>query len=778
MDNITPLLPTGTEQLDCDRFNQIINALRERTNHLGTQDCSTTLTGLENCISSSSAFSSLETSVNSLNTSYNTLRDDIYESTGYIQGLINNSSTLLNARIDGIVTQSNNNNNVITSLTSSVNTVGARVGVLELDMNTVKTSIDNIEGLLGIDFAVANIVRLDGINTYTNTSTINDFRATTSFYVPPINKNYQDVILSDSNAISLGWLKAEVRNLLTEDLLTKDNAWEGINTYERPPHLLLVPGLNDLTNEAVSATWVRANMAANFLSGTIPIIYKDPSNANRLLWTAGTLTFNGIDYSIPAGGYTYTQDGQFYVIADSTGNVININANSQTSPGSSETNKQILGEVNVTINSANNYNIRQVKGLTLRIGDFAAKSIANTFNASNTFNEESYFNGDTNFKGKFTLDTTATATTKVKIISTATIEGNPTDNYLATTDWVKSRVAEGVLNYDSINNLVVFNDDILEDNTIISLGGRKVYVDEPSKDSNDNQIATTKFINEKVDGNIVVPSFEVTPNTLILNYGDGYVPLPEGKTCTGSLCIGGNTCKITSGKIDLSLNTKLVYLDYVDCRVRTSSELIPDEVGKVLGYIDINVDENNTSSNNYNVTVTPVSTTLYAPTNSPSFSGEPKVPTPPEESDSSIIPNTEWVQDRLYDLLHKPCDVKSTTRPSVVDKGGLTINLTPGYITEPNGSDIFVNTLTQDLALVDNATEYIYFRYFDDKIVASTTEPHFTDGLLIARVITNNAAIIAIYHAQGFTTTCTAITSNYKVGFGGRIIYVPNNNNL
>lgn len=775
MDNITPLLPTGPGELDCERFNLIINAIRERSNHLGTQNCATTLSGLEDCISNSSAFGSLQTSIASLTSSYNTLRDDIYQSGGYIQGLIDNNDTLLRSLIDGLETQVNANTNLVQTLEVNVSTLSSRVGSLEVDMVEVQSAIANLENLLGVDFAVSNIVRLDTDNIYTADSTVNDFSLSQNLLVPFVNKNYSDVATSDKNALSAGWLKTEARNLLEEELLTVDNTWTEDNEYVKPPVLLNNPGVDNLTNEVISATWVRANIARNFLSGGAPIIYKDTVNSNRLLWTAGTLAFNGTEYNIPAGGYTYGQEGQFYVIADATGNVVNINPSSLTSPGSSETNKQILGEVNIVLGSDSNYDIRQVNGLTLSIGDFATKSLPNIFKATNNFTEKTTFEGPVEVEGEFTFTDTSTPATDVLVTTSV----NPPDevpegeNYLATTEWVKNRVSQGVLSYLATDDIVVFNDEVLTSDTVINLEGNTIYVDEPPLEADDNQVATVKYVNQKIDGSIVIPEFTVEPGELILNFGEGLVPLPAGTTCTGTSCVGGNFCRINNGKVDIFPDTKVVYIDYSDCRVRVANEPIPESDGKILGYININLDPDNPNSGNYIIEVTPVSTTKYAPIESPSFSGVPVTPLPPENSDNNTIPNTAWVQDRLYDLIHKPCDAESTTRPSVINKAGLLINITPGYIDNPSGTTITVNSLDEDLALVDNTQEYVYVRYSDSNVVASTTIPSTNIGKVIARVITQNGSITGIFHEEGFSTTCTEITRNYKVGFGGNLIYVP-----
>jgi hypothetical protein len=778
MNNITPLLPTEGNPLDCVRFTALIEAIINRANHEGTQPCSS-ISDIEDCISNSTAFSSLENTIATLTNSYNTLRDDIYLSTGYVQTLINNQDLLLRSLIDSLEGQISSNTGLVASLQSNVGTLGIRTTALEGRVTVLETGLENLEALLGVNFEVANIVREDTSNIYTATSLINDFRLTQSLLVPSVNKNYEDVLVADKEALSTGWLRTEARNFLTEELLTKINSWTAANTFTDGPLVIDNAGVDDLTNELVSSTWVRANIAKNFLAGSIPVIYKDPSNKARLLWTAGTLTFNGVNYNIPAGGATYTTDGSFYVIADSTGNTINITTTSLTSPGSSETNKLILGTVTVGNLGSSQYNISQVNALTLRIGDFASKTIANTFLGVNTFNNNVELKGEVKITDSLLLTSTVTAETNALISSTVNPPNTvPTgDNYLATTDWVINKAsAEGLFIYDNTDNLVTFNEELISEATLVSLETTKIYVQEPEIGTDDNQIATVKYVNLKIDGEIIIPEFTPVSNKLIVSYTDGYIPLPEGVTCTGTSCIGGSICRIDGGRIDIFPNTKYVYVDYSDCRVRVSDVDIAESVGKVLSYVDIEVDDSNSSGANYIVNLTPVSTTKYAPIQSPVFSGNPQAPTPAEDSSNHTIPTTEWVQDRLYDLLHKPCDAISTTRPSVINKGGLLINITPGYLPKANNADIFVDTLDQDLAMVDNTTEYIYLRYLDEKIVASTTSPHFTEGELIARVITANGVIVAIYHAEGFDPVCTAITSTYKVGFGGNILYSPDLN--
>jgi len=113
-----------------------------------------------------------------------------------------------------------------------------------------------------------------------------------------------------------------------------------------------------------------------------------------------------------------------------------------------------------------------------------------------------------------------------------------------------------------------------------------------------------------------------------------------------------------------------------------------------------------------------------------------KVTTPPSSTSDKTVANTEWVKGLLGIV---------PSAPVILDGGGLNITYTSGTVTNPSTSTpIYVTGTTLPLAVGANSVEYIWVRYLDGAVVASTVSPNNNQGYLLSSVTTNSTNIVSI----------------------------------
>ena len=210
---------------------------------------------------------------------------------------------------------------------------------------------------------------------------------------------------------------------------------------------------------------------------------------------------------------------------------------------------------------------------------------------------------------------------------------------------------------------------------------------------------------------------------------------------------------------------RYVYVRYSDCAVVVSPTR-PDEnyEGFVIAELLVNCN---------GVQVTARSTGGWAPLTSPAFVGRPTGPEPPANVCDDQLATTGWVCDRIYDILHKPCDGLGLPR---VYRVGSTfqVNVTSGRVPKPQtlgGGHCEVNTLPSPVSVVIGQREYHWIRYRDCRFVVSSSMPNpDTEGYLLATSFTTTTDVIITLVEEAVQHT--AFTKNYVVGYGGNLIYI------
>lgn len=110
--------------------------------------------------------------------------------------------------------------------------------------------------------------------------------------------------------------------------------------------------------------------------------------------------------------------------------------------------------------------------------------------------------------------------------------------------------------------------------------------------------------------------------------------------------------------------------------------------------------------------------------------------TVPPTTNSKEVATTEWVNN-LLGITPNP--------PAVMDAGGLNISYTSGTVVNPlTSSPIHVTGTVQPIAVTDSSIEYVWVRYLDEAVIASSTIPNNNQGYLLATVTTNASSIVGI----------------------------------
>jgi hypothetical protein len=598
-------------------------------------------------------------------------------------------------------------------------------------------------------------------NTFTTGT--HDFSATTSLRGPQPTTSWANATNTDSTVPTIGWLKANLPTGST--LLTSNNVWLGTNSFSQVPTVGPAVPPGDNSNKVPTTSWVQLSIAqavASAISSGVPVLSKSLLDPSTLDWTSGSVVIGGMSVPVGAGSYNYVTPGTYYVKVSQAGIVT---ANS-TSP-SLATGEYLMGTVSV-VAVGSDVEISTVVNTPAPI-NYAVRNAANTYSQTNTFA------GNTTLKpagltvpNGLDAFTATNAGLDFNVIPRGnyTLTGiNENNKSLATTEWVTSKIATGGGGFFE----QVPNGDIrLKGNVTGCLDLTSKCLKTRHPDSNDNStlVATTAWVQAYVSGIPIAP--QLSPgNGLNVNYTSGLVKTPITSPCSGPTCINGE-CNVPSGSLPINPTTRYIYLRYADCAMIASDSTMPANQYHFLG--DVLVEG---AAPNWLVTIVNAPTGNWAPINSPNFVGSPTAPNPMLDDDDNSIATTSWVNDAIERFV---CPPPLTNRPKVVDAGGLNINVTEGVVVSPGATvpDCQVTPLPNPVAVNGGQTEYIWIRYSDCKVVASTFMPKTEHGDVIGVVVSSPDDIISITQvgaAIGSITTC--LTGHYGVGFGGHLVYIP-----
>lgn len=575
---------------------------------------------------------------------------------------------------------------------------------------------------------------------------------------------------------TLQWI---YNNISGSDLLSSNNNWTGLNSFNIGLTTNETISISDNSNKVPNTNWVRSILNSS-LSGGKPVLTKDleSDKYNRLHWTNGAVSINGTRYAVDSGSYTFPDTatpGTYYVKAQFTAGTVTIPA--PTTSNLMAHNEASIGTLTLADVSATaepGYPLREIAGITMTPPDYAFRNQSNIFTQDNTFKSR-FLVDRTPGNGEFVgfdvrHDTITLATDSILFKGNAlfqhtaksneNIPVDSNDTTLATTQWVQNQLAGFKPDPGEELDKFLFSpneDDEVHLRTgynLLSLVGKQLKASRPIEG---NDVATKNWVEGLLSTSpnipIVYPS-----NGLSITWLEGEVEKPDGTVCTIP----------AGGPLSIPTSTNYIYVRYSDCSVLPSSEAVDEDTeGKNIATVD-------TSSTP--IEIEPIYQGNWAPIHSPALTGRPTAPKPPADICDDSIATTEWVCDKVDDILTEPCS-DSYRLPQVynVNAPSLLVNVTNGFVPfnlmdlSQGGCD--VTTADTPIALVANEHEYVWCRYADCKIVASTDMPVEGVGLLLATVDTGPDRIISIEQAPNPGVE-TAFSKNYAVGYGGRIIYI------
>lgn len=601
--------------------------------------------------------------------------------------------------------------------------------------------------------------RLNNSNTFT--AGTHDFTATAGLRAPTPGGTWANATTDNPNVPTIGWLKA---NLPTgSSLLSSNNVWLGNNSYSLIPTIGPAIPQGDNSNKVPTTSWVQFSIAqavAAAISSGVPVLSKSLIDPSTLDWTSGSVVINGVSVPVAAGSYNYVTPGTYYVKANTAGVVTTTSTTPTLAPG-----EYLMGTV-LVVTVGSDVEISTVINTPAPI-NYAIR------NADNTFSRSNVFTGDVRVGQPLPSGATPLTSTNLGIDFNVIPRGNyaltgtnENNKSLATTEWVTSKLAGagGGFFEQTTNGSIRLRPAITG---CLDLTANCLRAPHPVANDNSNTVPTTAWVQAYVSGIPIAP--QLSPGQgLNVNYTSGMVKTPATNPCSGTRCVNGE-CNIPAGSIPINPTTRYIYVRYADCQVIASDAAMAANQYHFLG--DVLVEGNSTTG--WVVTIINAPTGNWAPINSPNFVGNPTAPHPMPDDDDNSIPTTAWVRNTVESTV---CPPPPTNRPRVVDGGGLNINVTAGLIVSPGAAvpDCQITPLPNPLAVNANSTEYIWVRYIDCKVVASTFRPADGHGDIIGIVVSNQDDIVSITQvgaAMGSINTC--LTGHYGVGFGGYLVYSP-----
>ena len=298
----------------------------------------------------------------------------------------------------------------------------------------------------------------------------------------------------------------------------------------------------------------------------------------------------------------------------------------------------------------------------------------------------------------------------------------------------------------------ISNEYLAIPNELYQFQGAILEADHPPMGDASNKVVTTGWLQALLTGSDLYPmTSDATGGTgLLVTVSSGSVPTPTG-----------STCNINALTVPLAVNAdsnEYVYIRYSDCQVVISTVLPLETIGLLISLVETDATHivKITNYSSYN---------SWAKIDSPFFTGEPQGPTPPPGDCSNALATTEFICQVVQALLNNET---LGNQPKVIDAGGLNVNVTEGEVSKPTGDVCVINPLITPVGLTPNSLEYIYVRYVDCAIVASTISPEANVGLVLGTVQTDDTKIINIVQMAG--SLSGLINNHFAVGFGGNLV--------
>lgn len=565
---------------------------------------------------------------------------------------------------------------------------------------------------------------------------------------------WSQVTNTNSSVATLGWVKREVAMMEPEGVAWLNPSSKGLsrNTFGgvhdftgTDASLLYKTVLLDMPSWEVASTMFVNQSLARLNNLPIVTIGQPRSTSwNKVTWSLGSVSVNGTDYVINANLSPFTignTSGIYYLYYNPSAP----NATYQLSVSTSVVNEGLVAKI--TLLSDNTGIVWQP---SLDLTKLARLASPNTFSGSNVFTKDVLFG------------TAGNDATRAKALYP--IPPTLNDNTLITAAWTWDRVNEAKNAYWSIDADRL----IPKPGYTVDIRGRTGLATTPTEESPLQAIATKQYVLDMFEATMGIPVVTlVNLNPPQIEWTAGVVDLPRALAEQ----LGKEECVVAASEVPMTISAsaKYIYVDYTTCAVVYSCDEVDETTqGKVIAVV--------TQLNGGDIDVTPTPDGGWAPITSPVFKGDPRVPTPDVNDCDSSIPNTQWVCDKIFNLIHGPCGSAFPRVYQINTSDGLqlAVGVTSGGISHPSRGNIIVAATVDPIGCVATQTEYCWIRYKDDPpyydIVISVSIPSNVEGILIA-TLNKSGNVINIEHADSVATE-TTFSANYRAAWGGKIVYI------
>ena len=732
--------------LGCADYDWNMDAVIQRSNHVGTQ-LAATISDFCTAVSQCSIITNHEGRITTLETNFANLYSDFYGAGGYLD---NKLSSIIN-NFSGVSEQYVIETHTRTDLSKNAN-------VSSLTWDQISNTNSTIATLGWVKREVA-LMEPDGVA-----------------WLNPTSKN-----LSKNTFGGMHDFTATGTSLLYKTVLLEMPSWEVASTMFVNQSLAKLNNLPIVTiGQPQSTSW------------------------NKITWSLGSVSIAGIDYVINANLTPFivgNTSGVYYLYY----NPVTPNLTYQLAVSTTPINDGLVAKI--TLLSDNTGIVWQPSLDLTKLARLISPNL---------------FTGSTIFTKNVTFGTLDNDLTRAKALYPLIDSLN--DNTLITAAWTRSRINEARDTYwsliDETTDRLVPKADIIVDlrnrsalattptevssveaiatkqyvlnmsqasrdaywslidettdrlvpkaNIIVDLRNRSTLATTPTEQSPLEAIATKQYVLDMfqtIMGVPIVTLVNIDPPQI--EWESGIVKLPTALATQ----LNKEECMVPASENPMTISTaaKYVYVDYTTCAVVYSCEEINETIqGKIIAVVG--------NLTNGDISITPIPEGGWATLESPLFKGDPRVPTPDANDCDTTIPNTQWVCDKIFNLVHGSCGNAFPRVYQINTAGGLqlAVGVTSGGLSHPGRGSITIAPTVDPIGCVATTKEYCWIRYKDDSpyydIVISASIPSTVEGILIA-TLTKNGNVINIEHADSVATE-TTFSANYRAAWGGQIVYI------
>lgn len=557
---------------------------------------------------------------------------------------------------------------------------------------------------------------------------------------------------SDTTIATLGWVKREWSEQLPEGVAWLDpsskgferNSFSGVHDFIGSDTVVMGNTTNIATPGWELVNGMHVNQALAALNNLPIVSIGEPgvtNQWNRITWTPGEITINGVVHTVSSGNRLLDTTSSTHYVYYDNGVVV-----ASTPPDS----QRLIATVYLTPSSS----IGTVTQPTLDLSLLAKLAGANIFTGSNIFNSPVTLNNLNGTKANYTIPLASNNKT------------------VANTEWVNDRIDHIVsqsgywIDTAGVEGNLRISPILAEDGeTFVDLRGFQSLSTTPISTDPGQTIATKEYVDDLFESSLGIPIVTLVGlNPPVVNWTEGVVNIPPH--CIDSMGYDHDVCNVAGSTQDVTLSESIryVYVDYATCSISFSCDPVDQCVGLVVAVL--------------NCTNGVCSVSVVDGECCENFTGTPTSTTPDLDDCSDRIPTTDWVCQKLYNLIHGQCGGDFPRVYQITRDGQkiLSVGVTSGSVySERYGGQLTIHETVDPIGVTAVGTEYLWIRFIDQEpfytIVVSASQPTATEGLLIATITKTSGNNLNIQHTETIAVE-TYISANYRAAWGGKLVYV------